>query len=147
MIRTVIAEDEIPLLRGLGQMIEQIDPRFQIVCSAKNGKEALEYLTQHSADVLFTDINMPLLSGLELIAQAQRLDPRLTSVIISGYGEFEYARQAIKLGVKNYLLKTRNYGCFSHRSRYQASKRPKTRYTGKRLRSVVFESSPFPSSE
>lgn len=105
MIRTVIAEDEIPLLRGLGQMIEQIDPRFQIVCSAKNGKEALEYLTQHSADVLFTDINMPLLSGLELIAQAQRLDPRLTSVIISGYGEFEYARQAIKLGVKNYLLK------------------------------------------
>lgn len=105
MIRTVIAEDELPLLRGLGQMIEQIDPRFQVVCSAKNGKEALEYLTQHSADVLFTDINMPLLSGLELIRQAQQLDPRLTSVIISGYSEFEYARQAIKLGVKNYLLK------------------------------------------
>ena len=105
MIRTVIAEDELPLLRGLGQMIEQADPRFQIVCSAKNGKEALEYLTQHRADVLFTDINMPLLSGLELIEQAQRLDPRLTSVILSGYSEFEYARQAIKLGVKNYLLK------------------------------------------
>lgn len=105
MIRTVIAEDELPLLRGLGQMIEQIDSRFQIVCSAKNGKEALEYLTQHSADVLFTDINMPLLNGLELISQAQRLEPRLTSVIISGYSEFEYARQAIKLGVKNYLLK------------------------------------------
>lgn len=105
MIRTVIAEDELPLLRGLGQMIEQIDPRFQIVCSAKNGKEALEYLTQHSADLLLTDINMPLINGLQLIHQARQLDPRLLSVILSGYSEFEYARQAITLGVKNYLLK------------------------------------------
>lgn len=105
MIRTVIAEDGMPLLRGLGQMIEQIDPRFQVVCSARNGKEAPEYLTQHSADVLFTDINMPVLNGLGLIEQARQLDPRLTSVIISGYSEFEYARQAIRLGVKNYLLK------------------------------------------
>lgn len=75
MIRTVIAEDEMPLLRGLGQMIEQIDPRFQVVCSARNGKEAPEYLTQHSADVLFTDINMPVLNGLGLIEQARQLDP------------------------------------------------------------------------
>lgn len=76
-----------------------------MVCSARNGKEALEYLTQHSADVLFTDINMPVLNGLGLIEQTRQLDPRLTSVIISGYSEFEYARQAIRLGVKNYLLK------------------------------------------
>lgn len=105
MIRTIIAEDEMPLLRGLSQMIEQIDNRFQVVCRAKNGKEALEYLTQHSADLLFTDINMPVLDGLELIQQAQTLNPRLVRVIISGYSEFEYARQAIRLGVKNYLLK------------------------------------------
>ena len=100
MIRTIIAEDEMPLLRGLSQMIEQIDNRFQVVCRAKNGKEALEYLTQHSADLLFTDINMPVLDGLELIQQAQTLNPRLVRVIISGYSEFEYARQAIRLGVK-----------------------------------------------
>ena len=54
---------------------------------------------------LFTDINIPVLNGLGLIEQARQLDPRLTSVIISGYSEFEYARQAIRLGVKNYLLK------------------------------------------
>lgn len=105
MIRTIIAEDEVPLLRGLGQMIERLDSRFRIVCSAKNGKEALEYLTQHDADLLVTDINMPVMDGLELIGQARQLNPRLTSVIISGYSEFDYARRAITLGVKNYLLK------------------------------------------
>ena len=60
MIRVLVAEDELPLLRGISKLIESLDEEFQVVMLAKNGKEALEYLENHSVDVLFTDINMPL---------------------------------------------------------------------------------------
>ncbi|WP_102050139.1 response regulator [Pygmaiobacter massiliensis] len=105
MIRTLIAEDELPLLRGIRQLIERIDSEFSVVCCAKNGKEALEYLTQHSVDVMFTDINMPILSGLDLMKQARELNSQLEIVVISGYNEFEYARQSMYYGAKSYLLK------------------------------------------
>lgn len=105
MFRVIVAEDELPLLRGLACLIERLDPRFEVVFKAKNGKEALEYLTQQDADILFTDINMPVLNGLQLIEQAQQVNPQLMTVIISGYSDFEYARQAMRFGAKNYLLK------------------------------------------
>lgn len=105
MIRTVIAEDESPLLRGLAKMIERADKSFVPVCLAKNGKEALEYLSQHEADVLFTDINMPLVNGIKLMEQIRHMNPRMPMVVISGYDDFEYARQALRLGAVNYLLK------------------------------------------
>ena len=105
MIRTLIAEDELPLLRGIRQLVEQIDPEFSVVCCVKNGKEAMEYITQHSVDVLFTDINMPVFTGLELMEQARQLAPQLEMVVISGYNDFEYARQAMRYGACRYLLK------------------------------------------
>lgn len=105
MFKVIVAEDELPLLRGLACLIERLDSRFEVVFKAKNGKEALEYLTQQDADILFTDINMPVLNGLQLIEQAQQVNPHLMTVIISGYSDFEYARQAMRFGTKNYLLK------------------------------------------
>lgn len=101
----MVAEDELPLLRGLSRLIQRLDPRFEVVFQAKNGKEALEYLSQHDVDVLFTDINMPVVNGLDLMEQARQLDPSLLLVVISGYNDFEYARKALKVGAKNYLLK------------------------------------------
>lgn len=105
MFRVMVAEDELPLLRGLSRLIQRLDERFEVVFQAKNGKEALEYLSQHDVDVLFTDINMPVVNGLELMEQARQLDPRLSVVVISGYNDFEYARKALQVGAKNYLLK------------------------------------------
>lgn len=105
MIRTVIAEDERPLLRGLASMIQRADPSFVPVCLAKNGKEALEYLSQHEADVLFTDINMPVVDGIRLMEQLRKMNPTMPIVVISGYNEFEYPRQALRFGAVNYLLK------------------------------------------
>lgn len=105
MIRTVIAEDEKPLLRGIAAMVQRADESFVPVCLAKNGKEALEYLSQHEADVLFTDINMPLVDGISLMEQVRKVNPGMPVVVISGYNDFEYARQALRLGAVNYLLK------------------------------------------
>ncbi|MEG0617645.1 MAG: response regulator, partial [Oscillospiraceae bacterium] len=63
MIRVLVAEDEKPLLRGIVKMIENIDSLFSVVCAACNGKEAIDYLTQHDVDLVFTDINMPVIDG------------------------------------------------------------------------------------
>lgn len=72
---------------------------------ASCGSEALLLLRQWPADILFTDVQMPGMTGLELLKQARLFLPRIRSVIFSGYAEFEYARTAMTLGAENYLLK------------------------------------------
>lgn len=105
MIRVLVAEDELPLLRGIKNMIEKIDPEFQVIKCASNGRDAIDFLINNQIDVLFTDINMPLADGIELLSFVSTKYPQCRKVVISGYGEFEYAQQAIRLGVKEYLLK------------------------------------------
>lgn len=105
MIKVLVAEDELPLLRGIKHLIEEIDPDFTVVCCAANGQEALDYLSQHTVDIVFTDINMPLLDGLELLSQLAGRGEELHTVVISGYDNFQYAQKAMKLGTRSYLLK------------------------------------------
>lgn len=105
MIKVVIAEDELPLLRGLKNMIEGQNSRFKVVFSAKNGKEAVDYIEETPIDVLITDINMPIMDGLEVLKYMSQSSLKAYSIIISGYHDFSYAQQAIQYQVKNYLLK------------------------------------------
>ncbi|MGN0329673.1 MAG: response regulator [Kineothrix sp.] len=105
MIKVLVAEDEMPLLRGIRIMIEQINPGFSVVKCALNGKEAVDYLKENSVDVIFTDINMPLLDGIDLMKFAHERYPEIIMVAISGYNDFHYAQQAIEYQVKRYLLK------------------------------------------
>lgn len=105
MIKVLVAEDELPLLRGISRLIEGLDKEFQVVMMAKTGKEALNYLKQHSVDIVFTDINMPVVGGLEVLKYISQNKPQILSAIISGYQEFSYARRAMQYGAKNYLIK------------------------------------------
>lgn len=73
--------------------------------TARNGEEALEWLRANRADILFTDIKMPLMDGLELARRARELYEDMQIVIYSAYGEFEYAQQAIGVRAVHYLLK------------------------------------------
>lgn len=75
---------------------------------AENGEKALEIMRNSSVDILFTDIKMPLMGGLELAAKARILNPDLKIILFSAYGEFEYAKEAIKLDVDYYILKPVN---------------------------------------
>ena len=72
---------------------------------AANGRAACDLLKRQDVDLLFTDIKMPFMDGLELAAHARELRPQIETVIFSGYGEFEYARQAMRSGVEYYVLK------------------------------------------
>lgn len=81
---------------------------FEVIGEADSGAEALEFVKFRQPDIILTDINMPEMDGLELTRQIIKIYPDCRIVIITGYREFEYARQAVKLGVEDFLLKPIN---------------------------------------
>jgi Response regulator containing CheY-like receiver domain and AraC-type DNA-binding domain len=105
IIRTVVVEDEELILNNLVKKIQAADPVFQVVGTATDGKSAIRALEDHTVDLLITDIHMPAMDGLEVIRHAHMNYPNIHKVIVSGYNEFEYARQALQHGVVDYLLK------------------------------------------
>lgn len=100
----LIVDDETIERKGLTMLLkrEKIDAQIR---EAGNGKQALEKLEEKPADLMLTDIKMPFMDGLELTEICAEKYPDMKMVIFSGYGEFEYARKAMKNGVTNYILK------------------------------------------
>lgn len=105
MYRVLIADDEMPALRYLRSIIQQFSSQFEVVDAVISGEAALKHLQSETIDLLITDISMHGMSGIELAHIAIKLQPDIHIVIISGYGEFEYAQGAIQAGVDEYLLK------------------------------------------
>lgn len=105
MIRVLLAEDETAIRRGITTLIETVNPLFRVVAAVKNGREAIDYLDKNKVDVVITDINMPIVSGVELMSYLHQNHPDVFVVVISGYDDFNYARSAIQYGAEDYLLK------------------------------------------
>ncbi|QMV43626.1 response regulator transcription factor [Cohnella cholangitidis] len=105
MYKVLLVEDETVIRQGLRELIGQSTSQFGVTGEAANGMEALEYLKCEIPDLMITDIRMREMDGLTLASKVKEMYPDLPVVIISGYGEFEYARKAIEFGVSNYLLK------------------------------------------
>jgi two-component system response regulator YesN len=105
ILKVIVAEDEELILNHIIKKIQGIDPGFMIVGAAQNGKQALEMIEEFSPDLLLTDIRMPVIDGLELLKNVALNFPYIKTIVISGYSEFEYAKQAIRYGVSDYLIK------------------------------------------
>lgn len=105
MIKIMVAEDQPLILKDLCHKIEKCDDDVTIIATAMDGKSAYEQAAELCPDILFTDIKMPFLSGLEVISRLKSENLPIHTVIISGYRDFEFAREAMKLGVDEYLLK------------------------------------------
>ncbi|HOQ06975.1 MAG TPA: response regulator [Clostridiales bacterium] len=105
MLKLIIADDEKWVRTAIKSVIPFDDSEFSLVSEASNGIEALELCRQHMPDILITDIKMPGLNGLELISELARTLPDIRIVVISGYNDFDYARTAMRYGVRDYLLK------------------------------------------
>jgi two-component system, response regulator YesN len=101
----LIVDDEPAAGRYLRSMIELRRPDFAVVGIAENGKDALEQVRLLGPDLVVTDVKMPVMDGIELVAELRREFPELPAIIVSGYQEFEYARRALDTGVVDYLLK------------------------------------------
>lgn len=105
MYTVIIVDDDELIRKGLEKVIRWEEMGFSVKGTFQSAVEALEYLRDHSVDVILTDIRMPQMSGLELIEGAKGYQKEIKAVIISGYGEFELAKQALVLKVEDYLLK------------------------------------------
>lgn len=108
MIRVIIADDEARVCKLINKLIDWDKLGMRIVGTASNGIEALELIEKENPDIVITDIRMPGYDGLEMIEKAKMINNDLEIIIISGYGQFEYAKKAIEFGVKDYLLKPVN---------------------------------------
>lgn len=105
MLRLMIVDDEQIIREALSQMIDYASIGYELIAAAKNGMEAYDIICDEYPDVVITDIRMPILNGLDLIERSRKADSRITFILLSGYGDFEYAKQAMKYGVRYYLLK------------------------------------------
>lgn len=108
MLRIAIVDDETSIREGLAKMIGKESERFLIAGSFSNGQEALSYLAVEEIDLVITDIRMPLVDGLELIKELKVIRPETNCIIMSGFTDFEYARQALLYAAVDYLLKPIN---------------------------------------
>ena len=105
-MKVLLVDDEPFILQGLSVLIDWAAEGCEIVKMASNGKEALLYLEDHEADLVITDIKMPVMSGLELLEQIRgRQISDAFFIILSGYNDFSYAQKAIRYACMDYLVK------------------------------------------
>ncbi|BAH82072.1 response regulator transcription factor [Streptococcus dysgalactiae subsp. equisimilis] len=105
MYKVLLVDDEYMILQGLTMIIDWQALGFDVVSTARSGQEALAYLAQYPVDVMISDVNMPGMTGLDLIEAAKTNHPQLQTLILSGYQEFSYVQKAMELETKGYLLK------------------------------------------
>jgi len=103
--KLLLADDESDIREGLTEVVRFEAYGFTVVGQAENGLEALRLCEEKKPDLIVSDIRMPLMDGLTMLAQAQKMLPTVRSIILSGYDEFEFARQAVSLHCLGYLLK------------------------------------------
>ena len=104
MITILIVDDEKLERRGIRFLLKREEGEFQIL-EATNGKDALGVLESNHVDILFSDVKMPYMNGLELTKAVREDHPDMEIVIFSGYNDFSYAREALRYGVVDYVLK------------------------------------------
>ncbi len=102
--KVLIADDEYIIRRGLASFVA-MDEECEVVAACEDGKSALEAIAKTNPDIMFIDINMPFVNGLDLIQEANKINDEIITFIISGYDKFEYVQSAIRFGVKGYILK------------------------------------------
>lgn len=103
MIQTLIVDDENIERQGIKRLINSYALPFQVTL-ASSGKMALDFIRSNAVDLMLTDVRMPIMDGLQLAEAALNEKANLQIVLISGFSEFEYAKTAMKLGVKVMLL-------------------------------------------
>ena len=103
--KLLIVDDEKTIRDGLAKIVGWNSMGFEIAAVLSDGKEAIQYIQDNEVDVILTDINMTFISGLELAKHVYEHQPQIKVVLITGYKEFEYAKQAISYNVVHYLLK------------------------------------------
>ncbi len=104
-MRILIADDEYLARSSLKSMVQEINLPIDFIAEATNGEEMATMVSQYAPDVAFVDIRMPKLNGLAAIQLAKEASPQTKWIILTAFPEFDYAKEAIRLGASSYLLK------------------------------------------
>lgn len=106
MLKVLLCDDEPFIIQGLRVLIDWKSEGFEIVASASNGQEALEYLENNEVDLIIADIQMPIMTGLELLekVKTEKISDAYF-IFLTGYKDFSYAQQALRYDCKDYVLK------------------------------------------
>lgn len=105
MKTVLIVEDEKIIRQGIRTMVQRSGVPVEIIMECSNGEMALDILREQEVDVMFTDIRMPKMDGIQLVKEIQKLDRKPEVVAISGYDDFSYAVEMLRNGVREYILK------------------------------------------
>ena len=109
-MKVFLVDDEIVVREGIRESFPWDDTPYVLVGEAPDGEMALPMIRDTNPDIVITDIKMPFMDGIELCRIMQKQMPWIGVIVLSGYDEFEYARQCIQLGVREYMLKPINAG-------------------------------------
>ncbi len=103
-VTVVLVDDHALVRQGFRRLLED-HPRIRVLAEGRTGLDAVELARVHHPDVMLLDMAMPELNGIEAAEQIVRMDPRIKLMILSMYAEESYVRQALRVGIKGYLLK------------------------------------------
>lgn len=104
-MNVLIVDDDKLARKGLVAIMDWEKYGFEVVGDVQNGRKALEFLRNHPVDIVFTDIDMPEIDGLELMQMCREEFPEIKFVILSVYENFSYAQTAIRMGALDYISK------------------------------------------
>ena len=107
-MRIVVVEDEAPIREGMAKILSKINTDYKVVGTAVDGEKGLELIRKERPDLVIMDIRMPRMTGLEMLSQLRQEQNKCKVIVLSAYSDFDYAKQAIELGIENYLLKPIN---------------------------------------
>ncbi len=148
MLRMIIVDDEKIIRETINNLIDWYSLGIEVIGLCKNGIEAYDMILDEYPDIVMTDINMPGLSGLALIRRIHQTSQDTQFVILSGYGDFEYTKEAMRLGIQHYLLKPcneqeiidvmQNVKCQCLQNRMRADSREQNVIMLKQLQESVF---------
>ncbi|MGB8450764.1 MAG: response regulator [Anaerocolumna sp.] len=105
MLKVIIADDEMKVCQLIYHLVDWKDMGLEVAAIVNDGKKAYEEICEKKPDIVITDIRMPNYDGIELIRRTKEILPNVYFIIVSGYSQFEFAQNAIKYGVEDYLLK------------------------------------------
>lgn len=104
-MKIVIVEDETRIREGIQKLIKKVSDEYEMIALAENGEEGLQMIIENQPEIVITDIKMPKIDGIEMLARLKGIGKMPKIIVLSAYSEFKYARRAIKLGVSEYILK------------------------------------------
>lgn len=105
MYRVIVVDDEVWALKGMQRLLQHRADRFEIIFETTDPKEALEKICEEQPDIVFTDVRMPDITGIELMQQVKERGITTNFVVISGFADFSYVQQALLEGAIDYQLK------------------------------------------